>query len=861
MRMFFFYFFRTAWNQIRSFLRTWAFYLVLGLAGIGGVLWYGLRWYLRRLAETNEQLPTNMEEIFKATGMTGLNLFELAAGIVILGLLVIQIVGAERSVSTMFKHADVNLLFASDLSPQKVLAFRVANTLELPILAGLLLAIRLPFLAGKYDLSLYATLSILLAWFLLLGFCVLLKIIIYELGSRHPLFRKSVRWVVIGLLAVMGYAFYRSYQVTLDANGQKDFFLTAQRFFNASATRWIPIWGWVKGFMLYAMEGSTLNSVCLLSACVSLLSVLGLIAWKLPADYYEETLRSAQETSLLQQAVNSEGAALLIMRTRERTVTWDGFHHGRGSSVYFFRVFHNRFRTSRWFISKTMLTYCFAALAGGLYVRHFLEKPVSYLPVLVLGGMVFFRTIISPVTEDIRKDTFLLQPEPIWSKLFFSLLGGSCNCAVDVFLPLMIGSAAAGFPPLDGLAYLPVLMALDFFASASGVFTDVSIPSAVGVSFKQVIQIIMLYVGLIFDGVVLSYGINYGHSAAGFILMTLLNLLFGGMFLGLTGIWLYPCKGKALRDETRTPDKKRVRRAYARVGLALTLMLLAIHVAQLALNEAGYSQLVALYLPTYLIGLPVFLLTVGRPREMQRPDGRRLSLRGFLVLIPACFFVMYAGNIVGLLLQRLLDGLSYLLYRSGLSLALLRVEPLGEEPSPVVQALFLSLAAPVTEELVFRRCVLDRLRPYGEKAALLVSALCFALFHSAVNQVCYAFMLGLVFGYVYLRTGRLRYSMLLHILINSMSAILLPLLLQNAYSLYYTKPSDVELISLLTDPAVLGLLLYLATVLILSLLGAVVFFFGVRERELSPNGARVKTALSSWGILLFLAASAALLLL
>ena len=147
MRMFFFYFFHTAWNQLRSFLRTWAFYLFLGLLGLGGILWYGLRWYLHRLAETNAELPTNAAEIFNATGMSGRDLFELAAGILILGLLAIQIIGAERSVSTMFKHADVNLLFASDLSPQKVLAFRVANTLELPILAGFFLAIRLPFLA------------------------------------------------------------------------------------------------------------------------------------------------------------------------------------------------------------------------------------------------------------------------------------------------------------------------------------------------------------------------------------------------------------------------------------------------------------------------------------------------------------------------------------------------------------------------------------------------------------------------------------------------------------------------------------------------------------------------------------------
>ena len=859
MRMFFYFFFHSAWNQLRSFLRTWAFYLFLGLVGLGGILWYGLRWYLHRLAESNSELPTNMEEILKATHMTGLDLVELAFGLLILGLLAVQIIGAERSVSTLFKHADVNLLFASDLPPQRVLAFRVGNTLELPILAGLLLAIRLPFLAAKYGLGLYGALSILLAWFLTLCFSALLKILIYELGSRHPFFHRNLRWFVIALLAAVGYAFYRTYQVTLDANGQKDFFLTARAFFNAPATRWIPVWGWGKGIMRYALDGNTAFSVSLLCVSISLICVLILLVRRLPADYYEQTLRSAQEISQLYEAVNAEGAALLITRTKERTVTWDGFRHGWGSSVYFFRVFHNRLRNSRYFISKTMVTYCFAALAGGLYVRYFMEKPIDYIPVLVLAGMVFFRTIVSPVTEDIRKDTFQLQPEPVWAKLFYSLLGGSCNCGLDVFLPLMIGSAAAGFSPLRGLLYLPMLMSLDFFASASGVFTDVSIPPSVGVNFKQVIQIIFLYVGIIFDGVVLSYGINNGHSTAGFVLMTLLDLLFGGMFLGLTGVWLYPCKGRAVRDETLTPDRKKVHGAYARVGLALAVMLLSIRVVQLRLAQTDLDPLLILFPPIYCIGLPAFLLVLGRNREKREPP-RSLSPGRFLPLIPACFFVMFTGNILGMLLQNLLG--YYILPFPGEGL--LQLDLPYSTDYQLIQALLLAFAAPVMEEFVFRRCVLDRLRPYGEKAALLISALLFALFHSAVNQMCYAFLLGLIFGTVYLKTGKLRYSMILHVLINSMTSLVLPALLEwaeDSLSAEGVELATAKLTDVIALPGVLVMLLYLALLLVLSLLGAVVFFFGVRERELSPNGARVKTALSSWGILLFLAASAALLLL
>lgn len=845
MRMFLYFFLHSSWNQLRSFVRSWAFVLFALLFAAGSVLWFGFVWYYRHVAAVNGDLPTSFADFAQVTGLTGLNVLELVAGLVICGLLVIQVIGAERSLATLFKQADVNLLFSSDLPPQTLLAFRVANSLGLAIAAAVFLALRLPFLAAGYALTPYGALSILLAWCLTLAFSMLLKILIYELGSQYPLFHRNLRWLVFALLAVVGLAFYRAY----DTSVERDPFLTAQSFFNAPATRLVPIWGWIKGMMLCALEGDVARSLLLLGACVALIAALVLLARRLPADYYEQVLSSTQEAALLNEEANSEGAALLVMRARESVVTWEGFGHGWGSSVYFFRVFHDRHRSAPRFVTKTMLTYAFAALAAGLYVRHFLDDPLEYIPVLLLAVMVFFRTIVSPVTEDIRKDTFLLQPEPIWSKLFFSLLGGSCNCALDVALPLVIGSVAAGFSPVRGLVYVPMLMSVDFFASASGAFTDVSIPSSIGTSFKQVIQVILLYVGLIFDGVVLSSGITYGHSEVGFALVTLLDVLFGATFLGLTGVWLYPCKGRAVRGADVRLDLGAARSAYTRVGLAATAMFCVIRAAQLALVREGTSQLVALYLPIYALGLPVFLLAMGRGvlARAQSRAVRSLGLRGFVLMVAACFFVMYAGNVAGLLLQGLLSVLL------PAPLALLQVDPSGLTESPVLQAALLSFAAPVMEELVFRRCVIDRLQPYGEKAALVVSALLFALFHASANQACYAFMLGLVFGYVYLKTGRLRYSMAAHVLINSMTAILLPAITSLAMGATAgMAPNEVQLADVITHPGVLALLLYVLILLVLSLLGSVVFLFGVRERELSPDGISVKAALSSWGIVVFL---------
>lgn len=84
--------------------------------------------------------------------------------------------------------------------------------------------------------------------------------------------------------------------------------------------------------------------------------------------------------------------------------------------------------------------------------------------------------------------------------------------------------------------------------------------------------------------------------------------------------------------------------------------------------------------------------------------------------------------------------------------------------------------APAAEECMFRGLLLDRLRPYGDKFAVCASALCFGLFHGNLSQMFYACAIGLIFGYVALRTGTLWQTILLHAMVNFVSTGLLPLL-------------------------------------------------------------------------------------
>ena len=76
------------------------------------------------------------------------------------------------------------------------------------------------------------------------------------------------------------------------------------------------------------------------------------------------------------------------------------------------------------------------------------------------------------------------------------------------------------------------------------------------------------------------------------------------------------------------------------------------------------------------------------------------------------------------------------------------------------------------EEILFRGVMLNKLRTYGDKIAIITTALLFGLFHENFSQFFYAVGLGVVFAYVTLKTGTIKYSIGLHIMINMMGSVI-----------------------------------------------------------------------------------------
>lgn len=89
----------------------------------------------------------------------------------------------------------------------------------------------------------------------------------------------------------------------------------------------------------------------------------------------------------------------------------------------------------------------------------------------------------------------------------------------------------------------------------------------------------------------------------------------------------------------------------------------------------------------------------------------------------------------------------------------------------IIYIVAVAVVPAVTEELVFRGCIMGRLRKYGDGFALITSALLFGIMHGNFTQAPFAFVVGLATGWAVIYTNSIFPAMLIHGFNNFMSVI------------------------------------------------------------------------------------------
>ena len=224
--------------------------------------------------------------------------------------------------------------------------------------------------------------------------------------------------------------------------------------------------------------------------------------------------------------------------------------------------------------------------------------------------------------------------------------------------------------------------------------------------------------------------------------------------------------------------RRRVISVFSRIGAGMCLMVVIWYALATVLSGMLYQVLhttnlpnwavyVASDTPLYLVAMPLAVLIMGKSSVIET---RKFDMKPgqFFKLLVMCFPLMYVGSLIGNMLAALLSG-----GKASNSVSDLAMQ--FDEWNVV----FLVILVPLFEEWIFRKELISRTRNYGEKTAIVFSALFFALVHMNLFQFFYAFALGLMFGYVYVRTSNLRYSVAMHMIVNFMGGVVAPWVVTN----------------------------------------------------------------------------------
>ncbi len=216
------------------------------------------------------------------------------------------------------------------------------------------------------------------------------------------------------------------------------------------------------------------------------------------------------------------------------------------------------------------------------------------------------------------------------------------------------------------------------------------------------------------------------------------------------------------------------KRYFSRFGWFAFAFLIILTVAQSALavavrtfapnffNSYLFSEILSV-IPLYAVAFPLSLMILA-PLPTVTPVKEKMRVRDFLAALCICEALMMLGNYIS-------------------NILLIAVQStLGAAPSnPVADSvasqplwatfLFTVILAPILEEIFFRGMICKKLLITGEAYAVVLSSAFFALCHGNFFQLFYAFAIGCFFGFIYVKTGKLLYTVVMHMVVNFLGTV------------------------------------------------------------------------------------------
>ena len=221
-----------------------------------------------------------------------------------------------------------------------------------------------------------------------------------------------------------------------------------------------------------------------------------------------------------------------------------------------------------------------------------------------------------------------------------------------------------------------------------------------------------------------------------------------------------------------------------------------------------FLSIFGLIVPFGLGGLIVKKRTGKKIWNFEKP----VSIPLMLAAVPFGFFVCLAGNYATSWFVTLMDS-------AGVHLSAPEFAVPTDFAGRLLYILTIAVVPALVEEFAIRGAVMQPLRRYGDKFAILASSIFFAILHGNLIQAPFALVAGIAIGYAVCITNSLWTGILIHFANNLYSVI------------------TEFMIEEIANPEVLDAVYMISTVTltVVSVLGSVIFFLLKNKRKLMPS--------------------------
>jgi hypothetical protein len=441
--------------------------------------------------------------------------------------------GIEKG-SSLFRAADVNLVFAGPFRPNDALLYGFIKQLGGMLLILFVAVFQIPNLKNNFALLPYGIWVILLAVAVYALSYPIFGMILYayasKSGSRKRLASLLVNAAFVAVLLLFLYNLY----------GKRDLMQALYVTFDGPAVGWIPVVGWTRDIAAAAVDGMTGMFSMGLALMIAVIAAFIIILYRQNLDYYEEVL-AATEYREAAIAAKKEGRNMQFDIKARRRVRQPVYGHG-ASALFGKNMLELRKSAFILFFDRTSAIVIVAALA----FKFLMPAELGYGLFIILcfsTYMLFLLQMQGRWPNELGRHFIFTMPASAPAKLFFVTASDHIKNFIDGVALFVIAGVSLTFAIPDAYPNLPVaLMAACIFAyvclGAVFIYADVLARRIFGAVHSKPLQ---LFLKLFLTFVVVTPGIVAAVIVA--VLMPGGNPLVELFITGAFGLWAFVAAG------------------------------------------------------------------------------------------------------------------------------------------------------------------------------------------------------------------------------------------------------------------------------------------------------------------------------